>query len=59
MTMPWEKQPVQQKPPTDYNELPDFLKRNEDGTLVNPSGNPQDSDPVALQLWGPTILSHS
>ena len=55
--MPWEKPPVQPTP--DYNELPDFLKRNEDGTLANPSNSLRDSDPIALQLWGPTILSRS
>lgn len=54
--MPWEKQPVQEP---DYNEIPVFLRRNPDGTLVmlgvpiNPLGSPQDLDLIALQLWGP------
>jgi hypothetical protein len=51
MTHPWEKLPIQEP---DYDEIPDFLKR-ELPKPVNHEGNLQDSDLIALQLWGPKI----
>lgn len=53
--MPWEKQPVQ----PDYNEIPDFLKRNDDGSLASPSSNPPAKDQDWLPPWGPSSLFRS
>lgn len=51
MLMPWEKPPVQ----PDYNEIPDFLRRD----LLSREDNPQVKDPIAPLPWEPNFLSHS
>ena len=51
--MPWET------PQPDYNCIPDFLKRNEDGTLANPSNNLPAKAPTEPLPWEPTTLFRS
>ena len=51
MTHPWEKPPE-----PDYNEIPDFLRRE---LPPNPANNPPAKDPIAPLPWEPTTSSHS
>ena len=55
--MPWEKPSVQQELTTqpDYNEIPEFLKRE----LPNREGSLQAKAQAAPLPWEPNFLSHS